>query len=409
MDDRRGRRGPRAVLLVGLLLGIGNMLYVLTASADHLAIDYRVYHLAAEAAIEGGDFYAVVPEGLPGYFHYVYPPITVLAFVPLALLGGWKVGFAVHTFLTVLAGLGAGWLLVRYIERDSGHRLPWLDRGLIAGFVVASVHSMPSLLFGQVNHHLVLALTLGFLALDTDRETLAGVAFGLAAFVKVFPAAIGVWLLRRRAWRAIAAAVGTAIFGFALGLLVYGPDLSTAYVESAILPRLSPDDFAGGLDPTATYLTIRRPISVLLPTVDPSLYGLLAGVVLAPPVAYLYRTIEDREDRLVSIMGTMAAILLFFPSFPIYVVVLYFPLIPLLYLLDPGRPRRLLIAGALIASVAIRFDDVQTMLAAVDASSGAVASVLRPLFTFATPGLVGVLLMLAACLVHRRTEHTSKA
>ncbi|MFW6003827.1 MAG: glycosyltransferase family 87 protein [Halanaeroarchaeum sp.] len=403
LDD--DNRGARLVLLVGVLLGLGNLVYVLVASPRHIAIDYRVYHLAGTVALEGGNFYQAVPEGLAGYFHYVYPPITVLGFVPLALLGSETAGFAVHTLQTVLVGLAAAWLLVRYIERVGNGRLPWLDRGLIGAFVVGSVHSMSSLFFGQVNHHLVAALVVGFLALDTDRETLAGVAFGFAAFLKVFPAAVGLWLLRRRAWRAIAAAVGFAVVGFAAGIAVFGPELTVAYVEHAIRPRFSPDAFAGGLDPGETYLTIRRPISVLLPTVDPTLYGVLAGLVLAPPVASLYRTIEDREDRLVSIMGTMAAILLFFPSFPIYFVILYFPLLPLLYLLERGRPRQLLVAGALVSSVAIRYDDLRLLFEFVDASPALLETVLRPVFTFVTPGLVGVLVILGACLLQRRRKH----
>jgi len=404
MDNRGGRRAARVVLLVGIALGIGNLLYILLASRGYLAIDYVVYHLAGDVALDGGNFYTAVPDGLADYFHYVYPPITVLAFVPLSLIG-WKIGFAIHTLLTVVAGLAGAWLLVRYIERVGEEPLPWLDRSLIGAFVVASVHSMPSLVFGQLNHHLVAALALGFVALDRDREILAGSAFGLAAFVKVFPAAVGVWLLRRRAWRAIAAAVGTAVVGFGLGLLVFGIDLSIAYVEHAILPRFSPEGFAGGLAPEATYLTIRRPISILLPNVDPTFYGLLALVVLAPPVAYLYRTIEDREDRLVSIMGTLVAILVFFPSFPIYVVILFFPLIPLLYLLESGRPRQLLVAGTLIASVAIRWDDIEVLLSAANLSTSVLADVLQPAFTVATPGLVGVLLILAGCLVHRRQKY----
>ncbi|QSG06222.1 glycosyltransferase family 87 protein [Halapricum desulfuricans] len=405
LDLEERNRGVRLVLLVGVALGLGNLAYVLLASPRHIAIDYRVYHLAGTVALEGGNFYTAVPEGLPGYFHYVYPPITVLGFAPLALLGGETVGFAAHTIETVLVGLGAAWLLVRYIERVGGGRLPWLDRGLIGAFVVGSVHSMSSLLFGQVNHHLVAALVVGFVALDADRETLAGVAFGFAAFLKVFPAAVGLWLLRRRAWRAIAAAVGFALAGFAAGLAVFGPELTVAYVERAIVPRFSPDAFAGGLDPEATYLTIRRPISVLLPTVDPTLYGLLAALVLAPPVAYLYRTIEDREDRLVSITGTMAAILVFFPSFPLYFVILYFPLIPLLYLLERGRPRRLLLAGALVASIAIRYDDLETGFEMAGFAPGLLETVVRPVLTFATPGLVGVLVILGGCLLQRRHTH----
>lgn len=36
----------RVVLLVGITLGIGNLLYILLASRGHIAIVYVVYHLA---------------------------------------------------------------------------------------------------------------------------------------------------------------------------------------------------------------------------------------------------------------------------------------------------------------------------------------------------------------------------
>lgn len=402
--ERSRRHGARLVLASGLLLGVGYAAVELLTRPGRLGVDYRVYHVAAEAFLSGEPFYGVTPSGLPGLFQYVYPPVTVLFFAPLALLGGWPAGFVVHTLLTVAAGLATAGLLVDYTE-EAGVDLVPLDRALIAGYTVASVHAMPSLVFGQVNHHLALLFALGFLALARDRETLAGGAFGLAAFVKLFPAAVGLWLLVRRRVRAIAAAVAVGSGLSLLGLLAFGPETIRRYVETAVLPRTSPDAFAGGLGPTRTYLTLRRPISVALPSVDPSLYGPLAALAVAPALWVLYRGIDDRIDWLVGTFGTVTAILLVFPSFPIYVVLLSFPLVPLLYLFPVGRARTLFVAGALLTNLSIRYDEVLRALSTLDldpAVAEVVRSVLRPPFTVATPPLLGLCLALVACVCYRR-------
>ncbi|WP_336003150.1 glycosyltransferase 87 family protein [Halorientalis halophila] len=397
------RLGPRLVLAVGFLFGLVYLAFVLAVGPWQVGIDFEVYYVAAKAALAGENFYAVAPERVPS-FTYVYPPLSILLFFPYAVFGSWVPGFAIHTLGTVLAGLATAWLLVRYVERAGDDRLQWLDRALVAGFVVASIHAMPSLVFGQVNHHVALALTAGFVALDRNRESVAGGAFAAAAFFKVFPAAVGVWLLRRRAWRAIAAAITTGLGLLALGLVAFGPELTAEYLHVALLDRLDHGQFLGGLDPTATYLTLRRPLSVLFPQGPSLLWAAGALAVLAPPVAYCYRAIDGRLDRLVAIQATLLAILLFFPSYPIYVVILLFPLVPLLYLLPAGGPRRLVVGGALLANASVRLDDVAQILGALplDPDLGAsVVSAVEPLFTVATPPLVGLLLVLAGCVWYR--------
>lgn len=354
------RTGARAVLGVGILLGVGLLGYMSVTKPHLLGVNFRVYRVAAQAAIAGENLYAVAPEGLPAY-RYLYPPVTVVAFLPFAPLG-WQVGFAVHALVTVGIGVATAVLLVRVVKAG-GVRLAPLDRALVVGWVVLGVHAVPSLFYGQVNHHLLALLAVGFVRLERGDGRASGVAFALAALVKLFPALAGVWLLRRRAWRAVGAATATGLAGLLVGVAAFGVDAHRAYVVEALVPRQKHALFAGGLDPGATYVTLRRPISHLLPTVDPALYGPLAVAVIAPVVGYLYLDVDDATDRLVAIFGTVAAMVLAVPSLLLYVLYLAFPLVPLLYLLEGRRARRLFVAGALLASVPFTGQRVLEVLA----------------------------------------------
>ncbi len=388
----------------GVLFGLAYLAYTFTTAAEEVALDFEVYYFAAEAVLDGGPLYGVSPVGVD-YLVYAYPPLTVLAFLPLTLLPPFA-AYLLFTALNLGVGLLAARLLLGFLARH-GRALDRVDRTLVYAFVVLSVHAMPSTVFGQVNLPLALALVVGFDWLDRAastgstegrrrRESLAGVAFGLAAFVKAFPALVGVWLLRRRAWRAVAAAVVTGTVGLALGLLAFGPETTVAYVTEALLPRASDDAFAGGLDPGAGYVTVRRPLSVLFPELGSLGLTATAFLVVAPVVAAFYARLDTGTllGRLVGAYATVAGILTFLPSFPVYMVLLYFPVVPLLVVLD-GRPYRVFVAGALLWNLSIRFDDLRSVLDPLGADG--VAAALEPLFALATPPLVGLCVMALGC------------
>ena len=86
--------------------------------------------------------------------------------------------------------------------------------------------------------------------------------------------------------------------------------------------------------------------------------------------------------------------LAFLPSFPVYGVLLYFPVVPLLFVLE-GRAYRAFVAGALLWNVSVRFDDAQVVLDRLGADG--VAELLRPAFALASPSLVGLAVMFLAC------------
>jgi hypothetical protein len=223
----------------------------------------------------------------------------------------------------------------------------------------------------------------------------------------VFPACVGLWLLWRRAWRGVAAAIATGVGGLLAGAAIFGPERTRRYVTAELLPRAQAGGFAGGLDPASEYVSIRRPLSVLVPGASET--GLAVGAVLlvAPAVAYCLWVVDsdysladaDTTGGLVAVFVVLAALLLALPSFSLYWIVLSYPLVPLLYVLDsPAAP--LFTGGALLSTLTLKLPDVLLVLDAVAlpaAVSDAARTAVRALYTMGTPVLFGTVLMVAAC------------
>jgi hypothetical protein len=412
------------VLGLGILSGLSGFATTPFVSPEQFTLASDVYLTAADALLSGGDIYAVTPPDRPGY-HYIYPPIVVLAFLPHALLGSSIGAFAVQTALNVGAGLGITVLVVRALERR-GLEVARLDWALIAGFTLFSAHSAITLINGQVTVPLAFAFAVGFHSLDQNRqtiggtpdanreilggalavhrETIAGAAFAAAALVKVFPAAIGLWLLRIRARRAVAAAIATGLGGLALGALLLGPDLTVTYVQDVLLGRYEGHDFHGAPEPDETTGGAQRQIAVLTGLGSP-VTALLALLVLAPAVVPLYRRIDTEVQRQAAILGTILATLLFMPLQRLYMPLFVFPLLVLLYTLPGGRARTVLVAGSLVTYLRIEYGVVAAGIESLPLPAGvesAALSVAADLFAFVLPTTLGLWILLGACVLCSR-------
>lgn len=416
--------GPRLVLAVGVLAGLSQAVLFPLRHPEQVALATDVYYHAARAALAGADFYAVAPPEHPGYT-FLYPPALVLAFLAHGLLGDPALAYALQTALNLAAGGVLAVLVVRFVERErervsraAGHGVSGpvpdadapdstftrLDRLLVGGYVLASVAAVSNLVMGQVNLPLALAVAGCALLLERGRETGAGVALGAAAAVKLFPALVGVWLLRQRAWRAVAAAALTGVAVVLAGLLAFGVGPTEAYVVRVLPREMAVASFTDGPDPAAPYATIRRQLTALAPWLPADWLPVVGATVLAPVVAGVNRTVADRRSRLVALQGTLLATLTLFPLEPFYLVLTTFPLVPLLSLLPPGRPRGLILAGALLVSVPVTYDGVLAV-AATPGLPPSVGATLRAVagatFAFALPPTCGVWLVLAGCLLYQ--------
>ncbi len=393
------RRGTRLVLLLGILSGVIAVVATPFIGPDQFMLASDVYYYAADALLSGGDIYEVTPPDRPGYY-YIYPPVVVFAFVPYALLGSPELAYTVQTALNGALAVGIAALLWRALLRRN-ISLELVDKLLLVAFVFVSAHSAITVINGQVNIWLAFAIAVGLDALDRERATLAGFAFATAALVKVFPAVLGLWLLRTRALRGVASAIGLGVAGLLVGLLALGPDVSLTYFTEVLTGRY--DGFDGAPDPTQTRDGAQRQVAAIL-GIGPPYVTPIAAAILAPILGYLYLDIETDTQQQAAVLGTLLITLLFFPLQRLYMVLFVFPLLVLLYTLPAGRPRTVLVAGTLVSFLRIDFPLVEMAISSVpvpETIEAVLLSAAESFFQIVLPPTLGLWLMLAGCvLVH---------
>ncbi|WP_436934328.1 glycosyltransferase family 87 protein [Halovenus marina] len=365
-----------------------------------MGVNYHVYHVAAEAAMEGANFYQVHPPGHDAYY-YLYPPITALTWIPFTLFE-WSTGYTLLTVLSVLAAVLATVLIVRFIESHD-HRLGWLDCGLILGIFLLSKHAYGSIFWGNINILLGGLFALGFWGLYRDREVLAGVVFAVAALFKIFPALVGLWFLRDHRWTATAVALLTGVAGLIGGVVLFGLDTSVFYFTDVLLGRSGSDAFIGGYPPDGfLYVTFQRPLSHLIWWAWPSapyvvLPALSAG--LSALILYVfYVNVDTLTEQLMALLATTVVTMLIYPSLQWYAVLIFFPLIALVYLWRDGWERYLFYAAAILFSFNNRPSEQLEYLTGFPEPLQGWLSAIVGAATFQT---IGMSVMLFACAVYK--------
>lgn len=394
----RPRRSARFVLLAGIIAGLGNVLFIPFVNPDQVFLASDVYLAAAEAFLAGEDIYAATPPGRS--LTFLYPPIVILLFVPHALVGSQVGAYTIQVVLHVAAGIGLTAVTVRALRRR-GMDITRVDHLLVLLFVVLSAHSAIVLVNGQVTLWLGFAFAVGFDALDRRAESLAGIAFAGAAVIKVFPAAIGLWLVRTRSWRSIAVAIATGLGGLLLGAVLLGPELTATYLTDVLMARYTEETFASRPQPTETVGGIQRQFAAIFGG-GSTLVTILGAAILAPLVGYLFLDIYTDELSTTALLGAVVAILLFFPLQRLYLPLLAFPLIVVLYTLSPGRPRQLLVLGTLISFLRPSVGQVYAIVRFLPVPGGVerfLLTAVEQFLVFILLPTLGLWLILGACLL----------
>lgn len=386
------RWAMRLVLVLTILAGLGTLAHLLRTKPDMLGVNMETYRLAGETLGDSSRLYGVAPSGYPD-LQYVYPPLVAVAFWPMHVLHPALSVFAIHLVGSLIAsvatGLGTIWLI-----EQARPALPTPDRVLVVLGLTLSPHAMSSYYYGNINPHLILALLAALILAERHRDTLSGFLLAIPGLIKVFPGGLGLWLVWRRSWRGCLAAVGTGLATAVVSLAVFGIDLHRTYVQRAVLPRRRTELFVGGLDPGAAYVTLRRPLSQLLPA-SPELLSPLAVGLLIGPVAVACYTADSSttRGRLMGFHAIAVGILLALPSYAIYVGYAVPSLFGLCYILPHGRGRWLLILGTGLSAVAVTSATIQATL-----GGGLLGTFVSALVNMATPQLIGLVLSLAGVI-----------
>ena len=365
---------------------------------SNLGANVRTYRYAAKLAREGQSFYSVAPPELGDWAVYLYPPITVSTYYPFTGIE-WQTGYWVVVALNALAGLAVAAVIVRFVDRRA-YKLGWLDVALITGLLLLSPFTFGTMYYGNINLLVALAFVVGFLALERDQGVAAGTAFGLAALFKLFPAIVGVWLLKRRARRAIASATIVGVGGILAGVAAYGTEPTVTFFSDVVFDRAETAAFVGGYPADATYyVTLQRPLSHVLwrvfPNAPPEVLTPLAALVAGGLLWIFYSDVETLRGRLIAIFATLVVTVTLVPALQWYLVLLYFPMIPLWYVWE-GPGRLLFLAGS---AVMFANEYPGSLVEAVREFGlpHLLEILLVDVFTFATVQLYGIAIMLVAC------------
>lgn len=209
------RRSPvvtRALTVAGLVLTVAVSVVVMIQATTGFMLDLQVFQDAGRALRAGQDLYS---EDFPtrSGFRFIYPPFGAIVFLPLAPLGATlaQVAWSAATIAAVWAILA---MAARRLELAGAKTLALALTGVALLFEPIRAN----LEFGQVNVFLFLLIAADVLGF-TPRPV-RGVLLGLAAGIKLTPAAFGLLFLVRRDWASLARAVATVGVTVALGHLV---------------------------------------------------------------------------------------------------------------------------------------------------------------------------------------------
>ena len=293
----RGRREARIQELVArgaILAVIGVYLWFgLSTAQSTFGCDFLAYYNASVKWLHGQPIYDLTQTSTGTCGTFQYPPPFVLLAAPFSFLGFDLGDWAWIGFLIGCWALGTAILPVRTSTRWIVLLLGAIGWPLIFGVRI-----------GQVAPILYLAFAAAWRSLDDPRGLGASIALG--TLVKLQPGLLGLWLLARREWRALAFAlvtglvivIGAAVVGLRdwIDMVALLRNLTDAVTQQsnvaigAVLVQLgAPAGLAGAIQSINTVVIVLLVITIGLRL--PRTSGFLATVVatqLVSPIVWTH-------------------------------------------------------------------------------------------------------------------------
>jgi len=220
-------------------------------------LDLDVYRIGARTWLDGGELYGQLPATAIGMvLPFTYPPIAAVLLAPATLVP-FSVAGAVLNVVTLVLLLAVIGLVLRSVWPDRSH---WLLGAALLPVAIFLEPVRATLDYGQINV-LLMALVVADCLIKTPRLP-RGALVGVAAAIKLTPAAFVLFFLLRKDYRAaVTAAVSFGVCTAAGFLLAWSDSVrywtATLYDTS----RIGTPHFAGNqsLPATLTRLGMENP------------------------------------------------------------------------------------------------------------------------------------------------------
>ncbi|GAA4261730.1 glycosyltransferase 87 family protein [Dietzia aurantiaca] len=280
---RRPPTTARPLTLAGLAVTVAVTAVMMTQAAIGFMLDLQVFQDAGRALLAGADLYS---EDFPtrSGFRFIYPPFGAIVFLPLAPLGQTLAQLA-WTAATVAAVWAILTMAATRLRLQGARTLALALTGVALLFepVRANIG------FGQINIFLFLLVTADVLGFTPRRAR--GVLLGLAAGIKITPAAFALLFLVRKDWASLARAVATVAATIGLGHLVRPAESWHFWTtEFFITDRGGPPEFVPNQALSGLLARARIPAEHL----DPPVYGFFLLVAAAATWGAWRLTRNDR-------------------------------------------------------------------------------------------------------------------
>lgn len=267
--------------ILAIVFGLVSLVVVIDLiylAATAYMMDLEVFQDAGWALRRDQDLYSPEFPTRSG-FRFIYPPFAALLFYPLTWAGPVTLQI-IWTFATV----AAVWAMLWMVFTRLGSERPKLMATCVLGVVMLLDPLRANVLFGQINVFLALLVVsdvLGFLP-----KKLRGLGVGIAAGIKITPAAYALVFLMRRDFAAVAKSFCWFLATVAIGFAV-------RFKESIYF--WTDEFFAGNRGGAPTY-EANQAFSGLLAragvegtALDVGIYGFfLIGAIAAAFVAWIY-------------------------------------------------------------------------------------------------------------------------
>ena len=227
---RPGSRWTRGGLIA---LNVAVVTFFLLSYSPHgvgfgpYRIDEDVYRLGSQAWLRGRALYGTLPPTSSGArLPFSYPPIAAVLLAPLALLP-----MTIATTVLTLATIALTALVLRLFLRSAAGAGSWWTVGWLLPAALFLEPVRNTLNYGQVNVALMALVALD--CLTAAPRWRRGALVGVAAAVKLTPAAFALFFLLRRDWAALRAAGASFAVSTGAGFLFDWRD-SVAYWTSDV-------------------------------------------------------------------------------------------------------------------------------------------------------------------------------